>query len=180
MQRPRKEYRIEERTPERREKSQDREWKQREREERRERRREREWRWGSRWLFSLLISFLWLRARGLFPLRRRLFTCLSFIFLPWLGRIDFGKDTLRICLFAESERKIYTMRDIYDTPADLAILSNVMDIMDKNCCVTSILNTTWKVLPERRSQALASGREKKPVATYLGKNDDFIDGTTLI
>jgi hypothetical protein len=44
MQRPRKEYRIEERTPERREKSQDREWKQREREERRERRREREWR----------------------------------------------------------------------------------------------------------------------------------------
>jgi hypothetical protein len=41
MRRPRKEYIIEERTPERREQSQDREWKQKEREERRERRRER-------------------------------------------------------------------------------------------------------------------------------------------
>ena len=45
MRRPRREYRIEERLPDKREKSQDREWKEREREERRERRRrEREWR----------------------------------------------------------------------------------------------------------------------------------------
>ena len=44
MRRPRREYRIEERLPDRKEDSQDREWKEREREERRERRhREREW-----------------------------------------------------------------------------------------------------------------------------------------
>lgn len=45
MRRPRREYRIEERMPNRIQSSQDREWKEKEREERRERRRkEREWR----------------------------------------------------------------------------------------------------------------------------------------
>ena len=49
MRRPRREYRIEERAPERKEKIDDREWKQWEKEERRERRRrEREWREGGR------------------------------------------------------------------------------------------------------------------------------------
>lgn len=45
MRRPRREYRIEERMPERREKSQDREWREESKEERRERRRrDREYR----------------------------------------------------------------------------------------------------------------------------------------